>query len=280
MSNGKCRRNTMNDLMEKLNLPESITLSKEEILFFIQSMKNEEYSKILYERYEHGRSYGEIEKLFDMLPASCCRKCETAIKQLRNQILNHFKSNDDKLINLYLHSNVLKVKQFGSKSVQEVIDYLMEMDYRPSTFYDLVINTLQDNGLQIIYPKYLLKSPEYPYNLFAHLLYGEGLRITVPVKDLHIKYVKQIIYHPERNLSTFIYHSKKIFSDENPYLTERQKIIGKYFYEERLSITAISFILKISETLVKRELHKIITTLNSDDGIFFIYHGYAKERVL
>lgn len=279
MANGRCRRNTMNDLVERLNLPDHITITNEELISFIRKMKNKEYWNILYERYVNGKSYGEIERQFDLVPCSCYDKSESAVKLLRNQILNHFKSNTEKSINLYLHSDILKTKGFGSKSVQDVIDFLLGMDYRPSLFYDLIINTLQENGFEIIYPKYLLKSPEYPYNLYSHLLYGEGLRIKVPVKELYVKYVKQITYHPERNLSAFIYHSKKIFSDENPYLTERQKKIGKYYYEEKISISAIAFILKISETLVKRELHKIIDILNSNDGIFFIYHGYVKERV-
>lgn len=279
MKNKRCRKNTIDDLFLKLKLPSSINLSKDMLLFFIRSLKNEEYSTILYERYENGRSYGEIEILYDMVPTSCCEKCKSAIKQLRKDIINYFKPDDEKSINLYLHSDILKAKKFGSKSVKDVIEFLMEMDYRPSRFYDLVINTLQENGFFLIYPKYLLKSPEFPYNLYSHLLYGEGLRSKIPVKDLYVKYVKQISYYPERNLSAFIYHSKKIFSDENPYLTERQKKIGKYYYEDKISIMAIAFILKISETLVKRELHKIIGILNSEDGIYFIYHGHIKEEV-
>ena len=168
MANGRCRRNTMNDLVERLNLPDHITITNEELISFIRKMKNKEYWNILYERYVNGKSYGEIERQFDLVPCSCYDKSESAVKLLRNQILNHFKSNTEKSINLYLHSDILKTKGFGSKSVQDVIDFLLGMDYRPSLFYDLIINTLQENGFEIIYPKYLLKSPEYPYNLYSH----------------------------------------------------------------------------------------------------------------
>lgn len=274
--NLRARENSIIDLRERLELPSSLVLTDTELISYIRKMPRKHHATILYERYVNNKTFSEIERLYDLEPFSCSHTCKSAIKMLRRFISEQTSPKEERSINRYIHYDVLKSERLGSKSVKDVIAYLMSFDYKASTTYDFVIQSLEQNGFNIVYPKYLLKHPEFPYNLYAHILQNNGIRMRMTVKELYIQYIKQISLNPDYNLTAFLMHQDIIFSDKNEYLTNRQKIIAEYYYKKQLSIPAISFILGISESLIKLELRNVVKELNTDAGKYFIHYGSIK----
>lgn len=266
---------TIEDLRVSLNLPKEYNLSDMNIIDYVDNMRNQDYSTLLFMRYILGYSYKKIQKEGNIYYASMSTACQTAIRVLRKEILEDLSPDNmgNKLINEVVYHKIANVLGLSGKTVFECIEWLMRFDYKPSKNIDLMVQGIHHVDPNFIYPQYLLKKPPYPYNLYAQFLRGEVCGRSIKVKDIQSKYLRMILSNPQYNVGMFIYHAKDIFSEKNYLLTSKEKKILYFYYKNDLSLRETAERLNVSETILKSIVQKALKLLNTEEGIHFIHTG-------
>lgn len=263
---------TVDTLIMELNIPDGVEVTKDYVISKIKNMKNRDYSTILFERYVNSRTISKIEELHSNLYYSHLGgTCKSAVKSLRREIIEELVGIDSFPFGEYVRNSKITRRGYLSRSIKEISEYIESLEYKPSKDRDRVINGLIDIGYNIDYPKYLMKSPEYPYNLFSHIIQNDGILPSLTASEIRRIYMNEIIKNPSHNINVFIINSNRIFDQENKLLTMRQKVIASLFYRDKIRIPEISEHLDISESLIKLELRRVISIFNTEDGKSFIY---------
>ena len=76
---------TIYDLRESLNLPKGCKLTDMNIIDYVDNMKNQDYSTLLFMRYILGYSFKRIEKEGNIYYASMSSACQNAIRVLKKK---------------------------------------------------------------------------------------------------------------------------------------------------------------------------------------------------
>lgn len=269
----KPSNNTVETLIEDLDLPPNVKLPKDLIVAKIFEMKDKEYSTILIERYLNGRTYTKIEELHPELYFSCFwSACRTALKRLRSDVIEEYVGIDSFPIGKYMGNTRLSAHGYLSRSVKDTVKLISGMNYRPSKDHDRIILTLQKLGFILDYPKFLLRYPPYPYNLYSHIVQNDGIMPSFTALEIRRKYMNELIMFPTHNVYVFEENVGIIFDDDCDLLTWRQKEVTSLYYIEYVRIPEISKHLSISESLIKYELRKVVSILNSEEGKSLIYN--------
>lgn len=263
---------TVDILIKEMNLPEDIKLSKDAIVSKILKMNNREYSTILLERYVNGMTLSKIEELHpEIYYSHTWSACNSAVQSLRKDLLEEFVGMDSFPLGKYMQGTSLHQHGYLSRSVKDIVTFIKTLNYKPSKDIDKIITSLEKAGYQLNYPKYLLRFPEYPYNLYSNIIQNDGIKPVMTAFELRRRYMKELIGSPTHNVYVFAMNVDKIFSEDNTLLSRRQKEVVSLYYIEKVRIPEISERLSISESLIKYELRKVIHILNSEQGKSVIY---------
>lgn len=110
----------------------------------------------------------------------------------------------------------------------EAIVYLETYNYHRSIVTDRLVTQMQSQGIEVYYPKFLLKRPAYPYNLYAEFLTNFRPKAYMLVKDLYKLHVDNICMHPDRSFYALENNKDIIFSNKNMYFSEIQRLSVTY----------------------------------------------------
>ena len=270
---------TLNDLRNCLSLPEEIHLTDDELINFIDIMKDPDHIEVIKYRYILGYSFKEIDDTIDLYHGNLNSFCKTAVKTLRKNIMNHYfppDYNDLMLYDIVFHKISNRLGLSG-KTVKEAKEWLMEFDYVASKDIDSLVEAIWKYDSSFPYPKFLLHNPPYPYNLYSYLL-RERNKKKIPVKTLYTKYMQKIIYNPNNTFHAYFNHVDEIFSENNLYmkivLSEKDLLFTKMYFKDKISIQDISQSLSVSESAIKAAVYKIIDILNGEIGNHYIHYGF------
>ena len=182
---------TLDDLRSSLKLPEQIKLSDADIIDYIDNMKHPDYSTILFLRYVMGYSYRKIEKESNLYYASLQGFCSSAIKTLKKEIMEDLLPSNisNKPISDLIYHKISNNLGLGHKTVYESVEWLLKFDYKPSKSIDMLVQSIGYVDINFIYPKYLLKKPPYPFNLYAQILRGEIGSRGLSVREIQNRYL-------------------------------------------------------------------------------------------
>ena len=269
---------TIEDLRESLNLPKECELTDMNIIDYVDNMRNQDYSTLLFMRYILGYSFKRIEKEGNIYYASMSSACQNAIRVLRKEILEDLSPENigNRPINDIAYHKIGNSLGLTGKTLYESIEWLLKFDYKPCKNVDMLVHSIQSIDPKFVYPQYLLKKPHYPYNLYAQILRGEIGGRGSHVRDVQSKYLKMILTNPQYNVGMYVYHVKDIFSDKNTLLRSNEKEILKFYYKNELSIKETSEKLNISESLLKSTIQRSLKLFNTVEGIHFIHTGKIK----
>lgn len=272
-------RETMEDLIRKLNLPEETQpITKEEILNYIHKMKNQDYSLLLVEHYINSLNFGEIERKCPNLFYSSLRSVtQSGVHALRQEIIDDRISKYKIPINRFVPTKIMNSTEYNWKPIKDVIEMLQRFDYRPSLLTDTIVKNLWDNGYNFLYPRFLLKQGGYPFNLYGDLLAGSECRVRLTTGEIYRRYKNQLVKTPRYNFSAFYLMSDYIFSDENKFLTEEQKDLGWMHYVMEYTVSDMSRITGRQISSMTYEIRRIIQILNTKECKDYI-HGFQKKK--
>ena len=265
---------TFEQIYEDLNLPDGITVTKDEMIEYFKKLKTPDYPEIIYEHYVNGKGFKEIkdehpefyrERMFD------CVKC--AVHSLRKIIIDDRKPIRDRILLDFVDGKMLhRHPKFDWKTtVGEAVDYLETYDYRQSVVTDALVTQMKNNGIEIYYPEFLMKKARYPYNLYADFLAGFGPRAFMYVKDLYKLHVNNICTHPDRSYFALENNKDIIFSNKNMYFSEITKVIGYLYYQENVEIDVIADSLGLSIECVRDGLLKMKNKMRSESFTEFMF---------
>ena len=270
---------TLNDLRNCLSLPEEIQLSNNEIIDFINNMKNQDHIEIIKYRYILGYSFKEIEETIDLYYDNLNSFCKTAVKTLRRDIINHYCPPDynDLMVSDIVFHKISNRLGLSGKTVKEAKEWLMTFDYVASKDVDSLVESICKHDPNFSYPKFLLHNPPYPYNLYSYLL-RERNKKKIPVRLIYSKYMQKMIRNPNKNFHAYFNHADEIFSDNNlymrMYISEKDLLLTKMYFKNNNTIKEISELLSISESSIKNAIYKIIDLLNDDLYNQYIHFGF------
>ena len=247
-------------IYEDLNLPDGITVTKEEMIKYFDKLKAPNYPEIMYEHYVNGRGFTDIEREHPEFYRSRIYSCVACgIHSLRKIILEDQKHIRDRfLLDFVNGKDIHSHPVFDWKTtVGEAVDYLETYDYHRSVVTDRIVTQMQNQGIEIYYPKFLLKRPAYPYNLYAEFLTNFRPKGHMLVKDLYKLHVDNICMHPDRSFYALENNKDIIFSNKNMYFSEISKTIGYLYFQEHVDLDVIADSLEVSPYYVKTVMAKM-----------------------
>ena len=270
---------TLKNLRECLSLPEDIVVSDEELVNFIDNMKNSDYKEIITFRYILGYSFKKVSDTIDLYYDDLQCLCKTAVKNLRKDIINYYHPvdlNDLPVSDIVWHKISNRLGLSG-KTVRDAKEWLLTYEYVPSKDVDTLVEAIGNLDPDFNYPKFLLHRPQYPYNLYSFLL-KERHNKKITAKELYSKYMRKMIRHPSENFNAYYIHADEIFSDNNLYmklfLNDRELTFTKMYFKDNLKAQEISRILSVPASTIKAAVYKFIDLLNSDIGTYYIHQGF------
>ena len=184
---------------------------------------------------------------------------------------------DDLLVSNIVYHKISNRLGLSGKTVKEAKEWLLEFNYVASKDVDSLVEAIWKFEPDFPYPKFLLNNPPYPYNLYSHLLRKRNKK-KILVKTLYTNYIQKITHNPKENFHAYSKHADDIFSDNNLFmkifLSEKDLLLTKMYFKDKISIQDISNSLSIPESTIKSAVYKFIDLLNSEIGSQYIHCGF------
>lgn len=265
---------TFEQIYEDLNLPDGITVTKDEMIEYFKKLKSPNYPEIIYEHYVNGKGFKEI---CDAHPEFYREKVDYCVKGavhvLRKIIIEDRKPIRDRILLDFVDGKMLhRHPKFDWKTtVGEAVDYLETYDYRQSVVTDALVTQMKNNGIEIYYPEFLMKKARYPYNLYADFLTGFGPRAFMFVKDLYKLHVNNICEHPDRSYFALENNKDIIFSNKNTYFSEFDKVIGYLYFQENVEDDVIAESLGLSVRYTKKKIREMKYSMRDEHFTEFMF---------